>query len=135
MTHARRLLAAALPLVLIVACDQQVSGAPRPPAVTITEIVTETVTDTVQPPDDGDFGAKVFDEFALEGDDGVKKVLVENYNEPKADISKVDCPADQEVKQGNTFECKVTIRDQEQTVKITVVNNDGQYEVSTPEGK
>ena len=47
----------------------------------------------------------------------------------------MDCPADQEVKEGSTFECKVTIRDEEQTVKITVVNNDGQYEVSTPEGK
>ncbi|HEY7595506.1 MAG TPA: DUF4333 domain-containing protein [Actinophytocola sp.] len=78
---------------------------------------------------------KVFDENALEGDNGVKKILVENYNEPAEDISKVDCPADQEVKQGNTFECKVTIRDEVQTVKITVVNNDGQYEVSTPEGK
>ena len=77
---------------------------------------------------------KVFDEAALEGDSGVKKILVENYNEKKEDISKVDCPADQEVKQGNTFECKVTIGDEEQTVKITVVNNDGQYEVSTPEG-
>jgi uncharacterized protein DUF4333 len=77
---------------------------------------------------------KVFDETALEGDNGVKKILVENYNEPAEDISKVDCPADEEVKQGNTFDCKVTIRDEEQTVKITVVNNDGQYEVSTPEG-
>lgn len=77
---------------------------------------------------------KVFDEAALEGDNGVKKILVENYNEPAEDISKVDCPADEEVKQGTTFECKVTIRDEEQTVKITVVNDDGQYEVSTPEG-
>jgi uncharacterized protein DUF4333 len=83
----------------------------------------------------GFLNKKVFDEAALEGDNGVKKILIENYNEPKDDISKVDCPADQEVKQGNTFECKVTIRDQEQSVKITVVNNDGQYEVSTPEGK
>jgi len=55
----------------------------------------------------------------------VQKILVENYNEPAEDISKVDCPADEEVKQGNTFECKVTIRDEEQTVKITVVNDDG----------
>ena len=77
---------------------------------------------------------KVFDEAALEGDNGVQKILVENYNEPAEDISKVDCPADEEVKQGNTFECKVTIRDEQQTVKITVVNDDGQYEVSTPEG-
>ncbi|HEV7652996.1 MAG TPA: DUF4333 domain-containing protein [Actinophytocola sp.] len=78
---------------------------------------------------------KVFDEAALEGDNGVKKILVENYNEPADDISKVDCPADQEVKQGATFECTVTISDEQQTVKITVVNDDGQYEVSTPQGK
>ena len=78
---------------------------------------------------------KVFDEGALEGDNGVRKILVENYNEPAEDIEGVDCPADQEVKQGNTFDCKVTIRGEEQTVKITVVNEDGQYEVSTPGGK
>ncbi|MPZ79371.1 MAG: DUF4333 domain-containing protein [Actinophytocola sp.] len=83
----------------------------------------------------GFLNKKVFDESALEGDNGVKKILVENYNEPADDISKIDCPADQEVKQGNTFECTATIRDEETTVKITVVNNDGQYEVSTPEGK
>ncbi|MGH3879068.1 MAG: DUF4333 domain-containing protein [Actinophytocola sp.] len=78
---------------------------------------------------------KVFDEGALEGDNGVRKILVENYNEPAEDIEGVDCPADQEVKQGNTFDCKVTIRGEERTVKITVVNEDGQYEVSTPAGK
>jgi hypothetical protein len=83
----------------------------------------------------GFLNKKVFDEAALEGDNGVKKILIENYNESADDISKVDCPADQEVKQGATFECKVTIRDEEQTVKITVVNEDGQYEVATPEGK
>jgi hypothetical protein len=83
----------------------------------------------------GFLNKKVFDESALEGDNGVKKILIENYHEPKADISKVDCPADQEVKQGNTFNCTATIRDQPMNVKITVVNNDGQYEVSTPEAK
>ncbi|MGH3760299.1 DUF4333 domain-containing protein [Actinophytocola sp.] len=77
---------------------------------------------------------KVFDEAALQGDQGVKKILVENYNEPAEEITDVDCPADQEVKQGNTFECTVTIRDEKRTVKITVVNDEGQYEVSTPEG-
>jgi Domain of unknown function (DUF4333) len=83
----------------------------------------------------GFLNKKVFDEAALEGDDGVRKILIENYNESAEDISNVDCPADQEVKQGATFDCKVTIRDEEQTVKITVVNEDGQYEVATPEGK
>ena len=113
-------------------CAVQVSGAP------VSAVVTRTVTETVQAPDDGDtpeYGTKVYDEIALEGDNGVKKILVENYNEPAEDITEVDCPADQEVKQGATFECTVTIRDEQQTVKITVVNDDGQYEVSTPQGK
>ena len=98
--------------------------------------VTETVTETVEAaPDEGDAGGLVFDEVALEGDNGVRKILVEFYNEPAEDIWSVDCPADQKVTQGNTFDCKVTIRGEEQTVKITVVNEDGQYEVSTPGGK
>ncbi|HWM02016.1 MAG TPA: DUF4333 domain-containing protein [Actinophytocola sp.] len=83
----------------------------------------------------GFLNKKVFDESALEGDDGVKKILVENYKEPAEDIESVDCPADQEVKQGNSFECTATIRGEEMSVKITVVNDDGQYEVATPEGK
>lgn len=76
---------------------------------------------------------KVFDEAALEGDDGVKKILVENYNVDAEEIGAIDCPAEQEVKQGNTFECTVTIGDEENTVKITVKDDDGQYEVGTPE--
>jgi Domain of unknown function (DUF4333) len=83
----------------------------------------------------GFFNKKVFDESALEGDSGVQKILVENYNVPAEDIGPVDCPADQEVKQGNTFNCTVTIADEANDVKITVVNDDGQYEVATPEPK
>lgn len=78
---------------------------------------------------------KVLDEAALEGDGGVRKVLIENYDEPADEVGAVDCPADQEVKAGNTFECTVVIRDEEMTVKITVVNEDAQYEVATPQGK
>lgn len=76
---------------------------------------------------------KVFDEAALEGADGVQKILVENYNVPTEDIGEIDCPADREVKQGETFTCTVTIGDEKNNVKITVVNDDGQYEVATPE--
>lgn len=83
----------------------------------------------------GFFNKKVFDESALEGDNGVKKILVENYHVEAKDISKVDCPANQEVKKGATFSCTVTISGQSQNVKITVVNDDGQYEVSTPAAK
>ncbi len=56
---------------------------------------------------------------------------------PADDIeSKSDCPADQEVKEGNTFECTVrpsaTTR-RSRPCKITVVSNDGQYQVAMPE--
>ncbi|OLF18069.1 DUF4333 domain-containing protein [Actinophytocola xanthii] len=83
----------------------------------------------------GFLNKKVFDQAALEGDNGVKKILIENYNEPADDIGDVRCPAEQEVKQGNTFTCTVVIRDEEMNVKITVRNDDGQYEVGTPEAK
>jgi hypothetical protein len=131
-------LRAVSPLALVVAsllfvtgCAVEVSGSP------VSAVVTQTVTETVSAPDDDvpQYGTKVFDEAALEGDNGVKKILVENYNEPADEITGVDCPANQEVEQGATFECTVTVRDEQQTVKITVVNDDGQYEVSTPQGR
>lgn len=81
---------------------------------------------------------KVFDKAALEGDNGVKKVLVASYGVPAESIDKVVCPADQEVKQGNKFSCTVTLKGdspKEQTVDITVRNDGGEYEVGTPRDK
>jgi Domain of unknown function (DUF4333) len=82
----------------------------------------------------GFLNTKVFDQSALQGEEGVKKVLVDDYKVP--DIESVSCPADQEVKQGNKFECKVKVggdEPKELTVQITVTNDDGQYQVALPE--
>ena len=95
--------------------------------------VTGSPTGVPVPADDGELTRKVFDEAALEGDDGVRKILVENYNVEAGEIGEVDCPADQQVKQGNTFDCTVRIGEVENTVRITVADEDGQYEVGVPE--
>lgn len=84
----------------------------------------------------GFLNTKVFDQAALQGDSGVKKVLVEDYK--IENIEKVECPADQEVKAGNKFECTVTQGgDNPKTLKvaITVTNDDGVYQVALPEEK
>jgi hypothetical protein len=81
---------------------------------------------------------KVFDEGALEGDNGVKKVLVTSYNVPKDQIQSIDCPADQEVKQGNKFQCTVKLggdNPKVQVVDVTVRNDSGEYEVGSPRDK
>jgi len=84
----------------------------------------------------GFLNKKVFDESALEGENGVQKILIDDYK--MENIEKVDCPADQEVKQGATFECTVTQGGDEGgelKVKITVTNDDGEYQVALPEEK
>lgn len=77
---------------------------------------------------------KVFDQSALQGDEGVKKILVNDYK--VENIESVTCPADQEVKQGNKFQCTVKVGGEdpkELTVQITVTSDDGQYQVALPE--
>jgi hypothetical protein len=86
----------------------------------------------------GFFNPKVFDEKALEGDNGVKKVLISSYGMPKDQIQSVDCPAGQKVKQGNKFTCTVKIggdSPSEKIVDITVRNDNGEYEVGAPRDK
>jgi hypothetical protein len=82
----------------------------------------------------GFLNTKVFDQNALQGDDGVKKILVEDYK--LENIESVSCPADQEVKQGNKFTCTVKQggdEPKEMTVQITVTNDEGEYQVALPE--
>lgn len=79
----------------------------------------------------GFLNTKVFDQTALQGPDGVQKILTEDYK--VEDIKSVTCPADQEVKQGNKFTCDVTVGDKKMTVQITVTNDDGEYQVALPE--
>ena len=84
------------------------------------------------------FNKKVFDQSALQGDNGVKKVLISSYNMPKDQIQSVTCPANQEVKQGNKFTCTVKLggdNPKEQVVDITVRNDTGEYEVGAPRDK
>jgi hypothetical protein len=86
----------------------------------------------------GFFNKKVFDQGALEGDNGVKKVLISSYGVPKDQIQSVSCPANQEVKQGNKFQCTVKLggdNPKDQSVDITVRNDSGEYEVGTPRDK
>src|SRR6476469_2091990 len=82
----------------------------------------------------GFLNTKVFDQSSLQGDEGVKKVLVNDYK--VENIQSVSCPADQEVKSGNKFSCKVKVGGddpKELTVQITVTSDDGQYQVALPQ--
>lgn len=82
----------------------------------------------------GFLNTKVFDQNALQGKDGVQKILVNDYK--VENIESVTCPADQEVKSGTKFQCTVKIGGddaKELTVNITVTNDDGEYQVALPE--
>ncbi|MDF0530554.1 DUF4333 domain-containing protein [Tsukamurella sp. 8F] len=77
----------------------------------------------------GVLGGKKFDNAAV--NDGVKKVLTEQYN--ASDVSKVTCNTDGvKVKEGNTFDCAATIGGKEQTIKVTVKDSNGTYQVGAP---
>jgi hypothetical protein len=77
------------------------------------------------------FVTKVFDNAAVQT--GVQKILTENYK--IEGVTAVTCPAEQEVKDGVTFECTATVAGKTQTVPITVKGADGNYEVGTPAAK
>ncbi|MDT7726043.1 MAG: hypothetical protein QOI21_2619, partial [Actinomycetota bacterium] len=79
----------------------------------------------------GFFVTKVFDNAAVQT--GVTKILTENYK--IAGVTGVSCPAEQEVKDGVTFQCTATVAGKTQTVPITVKGADGNYEVGTPAAK
>lgn len=104
-------------------------------AIVVLAVGAFLVTALVVP---GFLNKKVFDEGALEGDNGVRKVLTGSYGVPADQIQGVDCPANQEVKQGNKFSCTVRLggdNPKEQVVDITVRNDGGEYEVGTPRDK
>lgn len=75
---------------------------------------------------------KVLDEAALEGPDGIKKILISVYGLPADQIGRVECPADQEVKTGNQFSCTVQLGSAVKVVDIKVLDDLGQYQVSLP---
>lgn len=93
----------------------------------------EIAPESDDPPesDAGEYGIKVFDEAALEGPNGIRKILVDDYG--LESIESVDCPADQVVEQGRKFLCTVSQGGKELSVQITVISDDGEYQVGLPE--
>lgn len=78
---------------------------------------------------------KVLDESALEGDSGVRKVLIDSYGVGADQIQRVDCPADEEAVAGNTFSCTVQFGGGNRgvmVVDIIVRDDSGEYEVGAP---
>jgi len=71
---------------------------------------------------------KSLDQNAVQ--DGVKQVLTKDYQ--ATDVSNVSCPSGQSVKKGSSFSCSVTVGGQKQQVKVTILDDDGKYEVSRP---
>ncbi|MFC4852498.1 DUF4333 domain-containing protein [Actinophytocola glycyrrhizae] len=71
-------------------------------------------------------------EGALEGADGVAKVLEEQYH--LTDVGSVDCPPNVSLsfEKGATFDCTVVIAGEERTVEVSVLNAEGGIQVSEP---
>jgi hypothetical protein len=76
----------------------------------------------------GAFRGDVLEQQSLQ--DGVVKVLNENYGEP--DVKNAQCPADEAAKNGTTFDCTVTIGGQQKKVTVRVLNDRPEYEVGAP---
>ncbi|ADG78782.1 hypothetical protein TPAU25S_01648 [Tsukamurella paurometabola] len=75
------------------------------------------------------FFGKKFDNGAV--NEGVTKVLKENYNE--SDTKDVKCNTDGvKVKEGSTFTCDATISGKQRTVDVKVLDSDGKYQVGAP---
>jgi hypothetical protein len=76
----------------------------------------------------GAFRGNVLEQQSLE--DGVVKVLNENYGEP--DVKNAQCPANEAAANGTTFDCTVTIGGQAKKVTVRVLNDRPEYEVGAP---
>ncbi|WP_410639586.1 DUF4333 domain-containing protein [Amycolatopsis sp. lyj-346] len=76
----------------------------------------------------GAFRGDVLDQQSLQ--DGVVKVLNENYGEP--DVKNAQCPANEAAQNGTTFDCTVTIGGQPKKVTVRVLNDRPEYEVGAP---
>lgn len=71
-------------------------------------------------------------EGALEGADGIKKMLEEQYQ--LTDVGDVDCPPTPSLslEKGATFECTVVVAGEKRTVEVSVLNENGGIQVSEP---
>ncbi|UOX86574.1 DUF4333 domain-containing protein [Amycolatopsis sp. FBCC-B4732] len=76
----------------------------------------------------GAFRGDVLEQQSLQ--DGVVKVLNENYGEP--DVKNAQCPSNEAARNGTTFDCTVTIGGQEKKVTVRVLNDRPEYEVGAP---
>jgi hypothetical protein len=76
----------------------------------------------------GAFRGDVLDQESLQ--DGVVKVLNENYGEP--DVKDAQCPSNEAAQNGTTFDCTVKIGGQDKKVTVRVLNDRPEYEVGAP---
>ncbi len=76
----------------------------------------------------GAFQGDTLDQAAVQ--DGVVKILREDFGE--GDVKNAQCPDDQPVRTGTTFECTVTVAGQPKKVTVRVLNDQAQYEVGMP---
>jgi hypothetical protein len=76
----------------------------------------------------GAFRGDVLDQQSLQ--DGVVKVLNENYGEP--DVKNAQCPSNEAARNGTTFDCTVQIGGQAKKVTVRVLNDRPEYEVGAP---
>lgn len=70
----------------------------------------------------------VLDQQALQ--EGVATVLRDNYGE--YGINNVQCPSNQEIATGHTFECSIEIGSRKAAVPIRILNGKPEYEVGAP---
>ncbi|MCT2583627.1 DUF4333 domain-containing protein [Actinophytocola gossypii] len=68
----------------------------------------------------------VLNEGVLEGANGVKEFLAQEYD--LTDVGSVDCPGELALQ----FDCNVSVAGEEKTVTVTVLNENGEFEVSEP---
>ncbi|MFD4367489.1 DUF4333 domain-containing protein [Rhodococcus sp. NPDC058521] len=73
-------------------------------------------------------GSDTLDQTAAQ--EGVTTIVTESYG--AEDVEGVSCPADQEVKKGNSFDCDLTVDGEQKSVTLTFTDDEGTYEVSRP---
>ncbi|MBA0124762.1 DUF4333 domain-containing protein [Haloechinothrix sp. YIM 98757] len=77
----------------------------------------------------GAFQGDVLSTTSLER--GVIDMLTDSYGEH--DVSKAQCPANQQIDPGHTFACTVEVAGEERSVEIRVLNDKPEFEVGAPE--
>ncbi|MBB3037273.1 DUF4333 domain-containing protein [Hoyosella altamirensis] len=72
--------------------------------------------------------SQTFERGAVEA--GVAQIITDVYR--AGSVGAVDCPANQEVRSGSVFTCLVTVDGEPRRVEVTVLNDNGEYEVGNP---